>query len=264
MASTSPFLRLAAELRLNIYEHATNEAEQRSVHGRVLLMPSCTALFPSLPRLLQVNRQLRREFMPIAVTKPLQKNTFFFKKITDLLEVLSKAEGAVLEMVHSVHIGDVYGRVMGFNAPMLYRLPLGPSTPLPGLQRLQLDLEDVNEVHPTGMDFASDTEAERDQYYGFILYYIHDFLPESPLQGLTLTLRLTLRKPIKRQYSRSRLTTTTGGSRKLRVVITEEYDTVEEWRLLRTQETVDGYAEEPHHILGLHHEKVVVEEMRLR
>ncbi|KAI7237716.1 hypothetical protein KC330_g2957 [Hortaea werneckii] len=263
MASTSPFLRLAAELRLNIYELATDEAEQRSVHGRALLTPSCTALFPSLPRLLQVNRQLRREFMPIAVTKPLQKNTFF-KKIADLLEVLGKAEGAVLEMAHSVHIGDVYGRLMGFNAPMLYRLPLGPNTLLPGLQRLQLDLEDVNEVHPTGMDFASDTEAERDQYYGFILYYIHDFLPESPPQGLKLTLRLTLRKPIKRQCSRSRLTTTTGGSRKLRVVLTEEYDTVEEWRLLRTQETVDGYVEEPHHILGLHHEKEIVEDMRLR
>lgn len=268
MASTSPFLRLAPELRLNIYEHATDEAEQRSVHGRVLLMPSCTALFPSLPRLLQVNRQLRREFMPIAVTKPLQKNTFFFKKIADLLEVVGKAEDGVLELVHSVQIGDVYGPAVGFDRAMLQRLPLGPGTMLPSLQRLQLDMDDVSNVHmnvePEGMDLASDTVTKRDDYYGFILYLIHSFLPASPPQGLRLTFRLTLRKPIKRQYKRSRLTTTTGGLRKFRVALTEEYDTGEGWRLLQTLETVDGYVEEPHHILGLHHEKVVVEETRLR
>ncbi|KAI7354616.1 hypothetical protein KC354_g11079 [Hortaea werneckii] len=266
MASTSSFLGIPPELRLDIYELATEEAGQRSVHGRVLLMPTYWRF--ACRRLLQVNRQLRREFMPIAVTKPLQKNAFFFEDIAELLEVVGKAEDTVLELVHSVQIGDVYGQAVGFDKIMLQRLPLGPGTKLPNLQRLQLDMDDVSNVHRNiqreDTDLASDTVAKRDEYYEFIQYLIHSFLPPSPPQGLILTFRLTLRKPIKREYKRSRLTTQTGGPRKFRVVIREEYDTEEGWKLLHTLETVDGFVEEPHHILGLQHEKVVVEETRLR
>ncbi|KAI7271482.1 hypothetical protein KC345_g7205 [Hortaea werneckii] len=266
MASTSPFMGIPPELRLDIYELATEEAGPRSVHGRVLLMPAYWRF--SCRSLLQVNRQLRREFMPLAVTKPLQKNAFFFEDIAELLDVVGQAADNVLELVHSVQIGDVYGEAVGFDQTMLRMLPMGPGTKLPNLQRLQLDMDDVSDVHRNiqreEMDLAGDTVAKRDEYYGFIQAMIHSFLPPSPPQDVILTFRLTLRKPIKREYKRSRLTTQTGGPRKFRVVIREEYDTEEGWKLLHTLETVDGYVEEPHHILGLHYEKVVVEETRLR
>ncbi|KAL6168119.1 hypothetical protein ACJQWK_05777 [Exserohilum turcicum] len=96
--TSSPFLRLSAELRNHIYDYCFVNAQQEQKHGS-----SGPEITPGVPSLAQVCRQIRTEFAPIFFSRA----TFRFGKMEMMADFSHSLTGGHRQVIKSVCLSMV-------------------------------------------------------------------------------------------------------------------------------------------------------------